>query len=209
MNERIERYLDTVFHDLPSTQPLKELREEIKGNLLAQIADLQTEGYLNDEAFELAISQLGDIVAIAQSLCEEKPPQEKSQKLIAFCFAGAIMIILFGLVAASVSALVNTDKAALVFFGTNIPFLTSGCGLLGFCLYLYHQNSFERKIILRGSVYGASCAVLVFGLLVMAVSYCREGDLALGLAPAIPFIIPAVGVLCYLLATEPHHRMTH
>lgn len=68
----IKKYVDDLFHGYESTAELEDFKEEIIINLKDRVQDLEKAGKSSDEAFAEAVSELGDITAIADDLSREK-----------------------------------------------------------------------------------------------------------------------------------------
>src|ERR1700712_2650101 len=83
--ETIHRYLDRAFADVPRTPETADLKEEIRGNLQARVAELEANGAKPDAAATTAIKELGDIHALVESMGDEPAsgPGETAAKLIA------------------------------------------------------------------------------------------------------------------------------
>lgn len=63
-NTNIHRYLDEAFAGRPMTAELQDLKEEIRSNLAARVAELQGDGATPPEAAATAIAELGDLAEI-------------------------------------------------------------------------------------------------------------------------------------------------
>jgi hypothetical protein len=69
-NSSIHRYLDAAFAEVPASPDAQDLKEEIRGNLSARIAELETSGVTGATAIRTAIKELGDISEILAPLSE-------------------------------------------------------------------------------------------------------------------------------------------
>lgn len=56
----IHRHLDAIFADVPLTPEAQDLKEEMRGNLSARVAELEAEGLSPAKAAQKAIEELGD-----------------------------------------------------------------------------------------------------------------------------------------------------
>jgi ABC-type glycerol-3-phosphate transport system permease component len=65
-NTNIHRYLDDAFAELPRTPENQDLKEEIRGNLAARVAELEAAGTTPDAAAAKAIKELGPISALVE-----------------------------------------------------------------------------------------------------------------------------------------------
>lgn len=74
MEERIEKYMESVFRDVPDSDRASTIRKEITQNLLDKYHDLLQEGKSEEEAYAIAISCGGDLSGIVADLRGENVP---------------------------------------------------------------------------------------------------------------------------------------
>lgn len=60
-HSNIHRYLDEAFAGVAMTAELQDLKEEIRSNLLARVAELKVAGVPEGEAVATAVAELGDL----------------------------------------------------------------------------------------------------------------------------------------------------
>src|SRR3977135_3161576 len=60
----IHRLLDEVFADIEMTPEAQDLKEEVRANLMARVADLEAAGTSPVDAAHLAIDELGDVTEL-------------------------------------------------------------------------------------------------------------------------------------------------
>ena len=72
MKNRLREHIETVFADAPNTEKARELKEEIYRNLCDRYDDLISEGKSEGAAFGLAVSGLGDMSEVIDSLREDR-----------------------------------------------------------------------------------------------------------------------------------------
>jgi hypothetical protein len=70
MINKIRAYIDHAFEDIPQTKKVLELKEELVGNLVEKYNDYLINGKTKDEAYTLAISGIGDISELVESMRE-------------------------------------------------------------------------------------------------------------------------------------------
>lgn len=61
MNTEIHRLLDEAFAGVTMTPEVQDLKEEVRANLLARVAELEAAGHAPDTAARRAIDELGDV----------------------------------------------------------------------------------------------------------------------------------------------------
>lgn len=100
MIQRIRRYVDALFADVPPTRQAAELKEEICSNLIDKFVDLTGRGVPEEEAYKAAVAGIGDIDAMIRALdpaAEPLPAAPTSQKSALFV-AGAVMLYIVSFV---------------------------------------------------------------------------------------------------------------
>jgi hypothetical protein len=84
--DNIHRYLDEAFADIPRTPETADLKEEIRGNLQSRVSELEADGTKPEAAAAKAITELGDIHALVDSIDVGEPatrPGDTAARLIA------------------------------------------------------------------------------------------------------------------------------
>ncbi|MCU1578746.1 MAG: hypothetical protein JWP19_950 [Rhodoglobus sp.] len=82
MSDSIHRLLDDAFDGVTMTPEVRDLKEEIRGNLSARVAELQANGADAAAAATAAIGELGDIHALIGSLDAEDPARSTTAKAV-------------------------------------------------------------------------------------------------------------------------------
>ena len=77
MNNKLKSYVNGLFADCPKTKKSQELKEEILSNLLEHFNEAIKNGYTENEAYTEAISKLGNIDELLQSIMPDKDLVEK------------------------------------------------------------------------------------------------------------------------------------
>ncbi len=71
MNERLRKYIDSLFVDAPETRKAVELKEEILQNITDKYYDLLTEGKTEEAAYNIAIASVGEVSELIDNLREK------------------------------------------------------------------------------------------------------------------------------------------
>ena len=92
--ERFETFLDRLENSLSvNPQKKREIIDEVRSDLLAQVKGFQEEGKSESEAVDLALEDMGDPEALARSLSEVVPPLSTGPVSgIRYLAAGGLMI---------------------------------------------------------------------------------------------------------------------
>jgi BTB/POZ domain-containing protein KCTD9 len=68
LSERLKKYLDGVFSPYEDIKAVQELKEELFSDLKEKLNDLKNEGYDEDTAYDMAISSVGEVSEIIESI---------------------------------------------------------------------------------------------------------------------------------------------
>lgn len=86
MIQRIRGYVADLFEDVPINKKTHDLREEITSNLIDKYVDLTGQGISDEEAYNAAISSIGDVdemlEAIKQGPIQEDPDVRRKSALL-------------------------------------------------------------------------------------------------------------------------------
>lgn len=71
MEEKLKRYVEDIFDNAPKTKKAYELKEEITSNLIDKYNDLVKSGKTQEESYNIAISNMGNIEELVSNLQDE------------------------------------------------------------------------------------------------------------------------------------------
>ena len=98
MNKKLTNYVNGLFSDYPNSKKARELKEEILSNLTEHFQDVVNNGASENEAYTEAISKLGNIDELLQSIMPDKDLSEKinlyKKKHAKFTSIGVMLYIL-------------------------------------------------------------------------------------------------------------------
>jgi len=77
MNNKLKSYVNGLFADCPKTKKSQDLKEEILSNLSEHFNEAIKNGYTENDAYTEAISKLGNIDELLQSIMPDKDLAEK------------------------------------------------------------------------------------------------------------------------------------
>lgn len=211
MDTTIQKYVDDLFHGYEETPELKDFKEEITSNLQARISDLEQKGMKTEDAFTKAVAELGDITTIADEISRQKRNELISKMYIqqdnkvgvkhAIGYTIAGTVLLFGII-----------TALLAYFSTNsifngisalLPFVVpSGAAFVFLGLTQETAHNYPMSWV-RALIYALATASILLGVTISASHYFLGGSRWVEiLGVLIPFAIPALAVLAFLLLTE-------
>ena len=96
MQERLRKYVDSLFKDVPLTKSIVELKEEMIQNLYEKYQDLLKSGKTEETAFNNVISGIGDVSSLIydMDLTIKELSDTGIQKSAAFTSV-AVMVYIF------------------------------------------------------------------------------------------------------------------
>lgn len=208
MKNRVKKYVDNLFSDIYETRQLRELKEEISGNLLEKVSDLVASGKSEDEAFKKGISDLGDMSELVENLRKASQDKLRNQMpkeveldkkhIIAYIIATALLV--FGAMTAGIVYLQNKDLRDTI--GTLMPF-----SLVAIELFVYFgltqetQHAYGMKPK-RALLYCVAIGIALFGAFSAGFVYFNGQRLFEVLASFMPFALVSIVLFVYLGLTE-------
>ena len=213
MREKI--YVDRLFADYEDTPRIRDFKEEIIGNLRERVKDFMSKGLGEEEAFDRATAELGDITAIADDLGKKKRNEAIGQMYInakvpfskktAAGLALATGLLLMGLGLAVLNYF--TEPSDLLYYYISVFLLADAFAL--FTYFGLTQESISNYAMKsrRALMYGIIVFVGVLGEGIAIVSYFFS-DMELPMVLGIEFalVFPAVCALVFLAATESDRK---
>ncbi|GAA0319398.1 permease prefix domain 1-containing protein [Oceanobacillus oncorhynchi subsp. oncorhynchi] len=208
----IKKYVDDLFQGYGPTPELEDFKEEIVMNLKDRVQDLEKEGKSSDEAFAEAVAELGDITAIADDLSREKRKEiigkmyiDTKPKLSAGYAIGYILsvgVLLFGIITAMITYF-STENHLFIAISSFLPFVVpAGAALtyLGLTTETAAKYPMNWK---RALIYALAVGVILFGISISSSQYFMENsDPAATLGVLIPFVLPGILIIAFLVLTE-------
>lgn len=208
MKEKI--YVDRLFYEYEETQEINDFKEEIIVNLKERVKDFQDKGFSEDESFEKATLELGDITEIANQLGKQKRNEAISQMYIgskvpltkkhAAGYSICLGILLLGFIIAFINYTTTTEL--FISLGTLSIFVSIPCGILTFLGLTQETTRNMPMSYKRALFYGVTTSIIIFGLIISAMFFIMKLKLTTVLGVLITFIIPALIVLTFLILTE-------
>lgn len=101
MNEKLRKYLEGLFKDVPQSKSTVELKEEMLQNLIEKYEDLITEGKSEEAAYNIAVAGIGDISSLIRDLDSVSVPKanmEAARQKAALLTSVAVMLYILAIV---------------------------------------------------------------------------------------------------------------
>lgn len=226
MKEQIREYVERIFVDYEESQQLIELKEEIKANLFARIEDSVAEGCSEQEAFQLAIKELGDISAVADEMSlktkyevfEQMYTKKPLSKKHAFGYMAAAGTLLFGIIASPIVYFLVGNLFISV--STLFPFAVISIAAFVFLGLIQETDYHYGMKPLRAFFYTIATALLTFGVFTSLIVYLQRSGLNgqlesikeimtlhneplfTAVATLLPFVLPSICMFIFLGLTE-------
>jgi len=216
-----KEYVQSLFSDYEETENLKDFMEELQSNLDARIASLVQKGLAEQDAFDKACAELGDISVLAKELSLKKRREVfeevymdirkymTTKRVAAYVIFG--FVALFGIISALISYFATRQPShgewaffpgwffgiktsIMVFLGTLMPFLVvsiAGFTFLGLTQETRTHYPMGKK---RSAWYTVAAGLISTGLLVMLITYfsARHGEASRAIMISIAILIPFV-----------------
>jgi len=223
-NSSIHRYLDGAFAPVPASPEAQDLKEEIRGNLAARVAELEASGLDGSAATRKAIKELGDIREVLAPLGASGPDSgggvARDLKSTAAAYARnkvrpkpafVVRTVLLSLTAAAGLALVALCATDVVSMGVAAPAIlaVAAVALPAWLLTadgLRQETSSNYPLPRRRAVsYGVASALGAEGLALGAIYWGDHGSVW----PLFVFIaltVSSILVFTYLGVTQTNRK---
>src|SRR5690625_56227 len=211
----LKEFINKAFEKYEESPKLIDFKEELLTNLQDRLKSLETTGLTREEALKEIEIEFADINKIADemSLAKKKEVFESQYmslrhfvtkpRAVIYTILG--VLIGFGLITSGLSYLSSGKIESL----TGVLMLFLVVPLAGFVYMGLTQETATRHPMrpLRASIYAVATFVLLFGaLLVPMLVFGEARSLEGALAVLIPFALPSIGVIGFLMITEQEHR---
>ena len=211
-NLDIHRLLDEAFAGIEVTPEVQDLKEEMRGNLVARVIDLQASGVSPADAAHRAIAEVGDVRDIVDETRHAAGPAQPWHRNRVRPRPGyvlrTVLVALLGLASLAVLALLTTgvwtgarptlDLAAAVAVAA-----LAGAVIVGDAL---RQETTTNYPVSRGRAFGyAAATALAIGGLGSAGGYLPSHDLP-WLVVAVALLLTAIVTGTYVGATQTNRH---
>ena len=203
----VHRLLDELFADLPATPDALDLKEEVRGNLVARATELEADGRTPDEAAHIAIDELGDVRELLDDEpAERSPPQIAAANRVRHRPAFVVRTVLIS-IASGLSLIAlwlgNWDVFPLSTAGAFALAGIAGLGL-GWVIgdALRQETTVHHPMPQRRALaFGIAGALVITGLTTAFTILTHGIELAWLILPGLA-VIAGIGLFSYLGATQ-------
>jgi len=211
----LKEFIDHAFEKYEESPELTDFKEELLTNLQDRLKSLEANGLKRTEALKQIEIEFADINKIADEMSLEKKKEVFEMQYMSFrhfvtkprAASYSILGVLaaFGLTSASLSYFASGKLEML----TYVMMVFLAISISGFVYMGLTQETGTRKPMrpLRASIYTIAVFVFLFGVLLVPLLVISETkSLEDALAIFIPFALPSIGVIAFLMITESDYR---
>lgn len=134
MEDKLRRYIEGLFKDVPSTKNVVELKEEMYQNLMEKYEDLIKEGKGEEAAYNIAVAGIGDINELIDDMEKVKKDSDSDNDRRKSAALTSIAVMLYILSIIPILISINT---ALDFLSGLIGFFVLITAATGMLVYNY------------------------------------------------------------------------
>ena len=212
MKDKIQKYVDDLFDEVYETQPLRELKEEMNANLLEKVQDLIAKGNREEAAFQKAVSSLGDMSELVESLKKAALRKNNADSYRTFPlakkqvagYACAAAVFLVGAMSGGLVYLQHKELLpAVVFF---LPFILISAPLFAYFGLIQETRHHYGMNSKRAVAYSAAGEALLIGVAISGLLYLQHREALIVFGTLMPFGIVSAIAFMYLGLTEKKRR---
>lgn len=151
MNQKIREYIEELFEDAPKTRAAVDLREEIINNGEEKMADLLSQGYKEEDAFDIVIHSIGNVEELFSELRgeeEEREPlgRQRLQKKRAVITSASVGIYILALAVLLIFASLEDYTESLLGMETGMIGVIFACILCipPTCMLIYSSMMYPK-----------------------------------------------------------------
>jgi len=207
-NLTIHRLLDEAFDGIPPTAAARDLKEELRANLVARVEDLEQSGVAPNDAARRAFDELGDV----RALLDDAPAQDEAldpwlRHRVRYRAGFVVRASVLPILAAAALAFAFLAGAGVVPGGAPLAagMMIAFAALLGLvCADSLQQETAGHYPMPAGRAagYGVGLAVLLAGVGAIAVCWVGPWPLWAWLVVGGVLAVAGIGVLAGLGATQ-------
>jgi hypothetical protein len=206
----IHRLLDEALAGVEATPEVQDLKEEIRANLVARVAEFQADGLDATEAARRAMAELGDLRSVVdetETIAGSVPPWQRHKVRPAPAYVVRTVVLSLASLGALVLAVVPFARVALVAVAVQflavLALAALGGAMVGDALRQETTTNYPLPAR-RAAGYGAASAL---GLAAIGVgTLCLRGLALSWLVPAIAAAVAAIVLFALLGATQTNRH---
>ncbi|MEG6533664.1 hypothetical protein NST89_05120 [Caldifermentibacillus hisashii] len=214
----LKEFIDQAFEKYEESPELIDFKEELLTNLQDRLKSLEANGIKRADALRQIQIEFADINKIADEMSLEKKKEVFEMRYMSlrnfvtktraaiYTILGVLTV--FAIIISCFSYLLLGKVDAV----TGVMMLFLSVPLAGFVYLGLTQETATRNPMrpLRAAIYAVAVFVFLFGVFLVPIGpmliFGEAKSLEGALAVLIPFALPSLGVITFLMITEPEHR---
>ncbi|MEK6452690.1 hypothetical protein [Caldifermentibacillus hisashii] len=214
----LKEFIDQAFEKYEESPELIDFKEELLTNLQDRLKSLEANGIKRADALRQIQIEFADINKIADEMSLEKKKEVFEMRYMSLRnFVTKTRAAIYTILGVLTVFAIIISCFSYLFLGkvdavTGVMMLFLAVPLAGFVYMGLTQETATRNSMrpLRAAIYAVAVFVFLFGvflvpigpMLIFGEARSLEGSLAI----LIPFALPSLGVITFLMITEPEHR---
>lgn len=207
---KVKTYIDNSFSDVGASQQLFDLKEELATNMKEKIADYQSRGMEDEQAFKEAIISMGDLRGLVddmRKLGQDTAKQSVYSKMTArISTAGIIagvLLVFFGIFTVAILYFMNLSGEIAISSGI---FIVAGGILITYSLLTRETCKKYAMNKIRAALYALSIGLILFGMYTAVITHPLTGEMYMAIASLMVFNLAGIGLFLLLILTGTDRR---
>lgn len=209
-DRKVKGYVENLFTGVGASQQLFDLKEELTTNMNEKIADFQSRGMEDEQAFKEAVISMGDLSGLADDMRKLGQDTAKRQvytsmtaRISTAGIIAGVLLILFGMFTVAMTYYMKLPGEAVS--GSGI-FIVAGGALITYSLLTRETVSKYAMNKIYAALYALSVGLLLFSLFTGAVTRYATGEMFIAIGSVMVFSLAGVGLFLFLILTGSDRR---
>lgn len=205
LDKKVKTYIDDLFDGVEASQQLLDLKEELATNIKEKIADYQSRGMDDKQAFNEAVISMGDLSGLVDDMRklgqDKQRPTGSSAKERLISTIGivvGVLLVLFGIFISTMVYFMKFNIEDAV--GPGVFIVVGGIFITFSSLIRETKNRYGMNKI-RAALYALSVGSVLGGFYVSGMQKDHSA-----IAPLMVFTLIGVGLFLYLFLTETDRK---
>ncbi|WP_302104837.1 permease prefix domain 1-containing protein [Polycladomyces zharkentensis] len=207
---KIKTYIDNLFSGVGESQQLFDLKEELATNMKEKIADYQSRGMDDEQAFKEAVISMGDLSGlvdemrkVGQDMAKQSVYSTMTARISTAGIVAGVLLVLFGLLTSAMLYFMNLP--ALEVSGAGI-FIVAGGALLTYSTLTRETRKKYGMNKIRAALYALSIGLILFSLFVGITTRFSTGETYTAISSFMVFFLAGFGLFLFLILTGTDRR---
>lgn len=210
IDAKIKTYIDNLFSGVGESQQLFDLKEELVTNMKEKIADYQSRGMDDEQAFKEAVISMGDLSGLVdemrklgQDMAKQSVYSTMTARISTAGIVAGVLLVLFGILTSAILYFMNLP--ALEVSGAGI-FIVAGGALLTYSTLTRETRKKYGMNKIRAALYALSVGLILFSLFVGITARFSTGETYTAISSFMVFFLAGIGLFLFLILTGTDRR---